>query len=123
LVWLLRNAEPLRRGAATYNGTCITLDTHLRFFEATTSFLVISVRLRSRLFIEGPDYHARLGIACTLATLLFGWWGIPWGPIFTAQSLWHNVRGGRRTTVRHELADLGLSLRHPDRAADEADLT
>jgi len=26
----------------------------------------------------------------TLLSLLLGWWGNPWGPIYTIQSLWVN---------------------------------
>ena len=29
-----------------------------------------------------------------LISLLFGWWGIPWGPIFTIKSLYTNLNGG-----------------------------
>jgi len=29
-----------------------------------------------------------------IISLLFGWWGIPWGPIYTIQSIYHNLCGG-----------------------------
>ena len=29
-----------------------------------------------------------------LHSLLFGWWGFPWGPIFTIQTIWQSARGG-----------------------------
>jgi hypothetical protein len=31
-------------------------------------------------------------------SLLLGWWGIPWGPIYTIQSLVTNLRGGKDLT-------------------------
>jgi hypothetical protein len=31
----------------------------------------------------------------TLITTLLGWWGIPWGPLYSIQSLYYNVGGGR----------------------------
>jgi len=34
----------------------------------------------------------------TLLSLVLGWWGIPWGPIYTVQSLWVNAQGGRDVT-------------------------
>jgi hypothetical protein len=30
--------------------------------------------------------------------MLLGWWGIPWGPIYTIQSFWVNFTGGRDVT-------------------------
>jgi hypothetical protein len=37
-----------------------------------------------------------------------GWWGIPWGPIYTVQSLWVNLRG------RHDVTPLAATaLRLP----------
>jgi len=34
----------------------------------------------------------------TLLSLIAGWWGIPWGLIFTSQSLYINLRGGNDVT-------------------------
>ncbi|HEY7402790.1 MAG TPA: hypothetical protein VIB39_04670 [Candidatus Angelobacter sp.] len=34
----------------------------------------------------------------TLLSLVAGWWGIPWGPIYTIQSIWVNLRGGNDVT-------------------------
>jgi hypothetical protein len=31
-------------------------------------------------------------------TLVAGWWGIPWGPIYTIQSIYNNSRGGKDVT-------------------------
>jgi hypothetical protein len=28
---------------------------------------------------------------------VFGWWGFPWGPIYTVPALYHNAKGGRQT--------------------------
>ena len=42
----------------------------------------------------------------TLISLLAGWWGIPWGPIYTITSLVTNLRGGKDVT-QHVIASLG----------------
>jgi hypothetical protein len=34
------------------------------------------------------------GLPATLFTLLFGWWGVPWGPIRAAQAIALNLAGG-----------------------------
>ena len=50
----------------------------------------------------------RRGLPWTLLTLLAGWWGIPWGPIYTIQSLVVNLKGGKDVTASLA-AQLGLS--------------
>ncbi len=42
----------------------------------------------------------------TIFTLLFGWWGIPWGPIYTLKTLYVNMSGGLDVTdeVLHNIA-------------------
>lgn len=39
-------------------------------------------------FIRAGEGRVVKGLRWSLLTLLIGWWGIPWGPIFTVQSLW-----------------------------------
>lgn len=36
----------------------------------------------------------------TLLTLAAGWWGIPWGPVYSVQSLYTNLTGGRDVTAQ-----------------------
>ena len=54
-------------------------------------------------FIRGNQSRIVKGLPWILLTLLVGWWGIPWGPIRTVQSLWINLRGG--TDVTAEIAN------------------
>ncbi len=49
-------------------------------------------------FIRADESKAVKGLVWTLLTLVAGWWGIPWGPIYTVQSLWVNLRGGHDLT-------------------------
>ena len=49
-------------------------------------------------FVRAGESRAVKGIRWSLLTLLIGWWGIPWGPIYTVQSLWVNLRGGDDVT-------------------------
>ena len=34
----------------------------------------------------------------TLISLLLGWWGIPWGPVYTIGSIFNNPTGGKDVT-------------------------
>ena len=54
----------------------------------------------------------------TLLTLIVGWWGFPWGPIFSIQSIFRNAIGGKDVTealltpvVGAERAKAALKLR------------
>jgi hypothetical protein len=49
-------------------------------------------------FVRVGESPAVKGLRWSLLTLLVGWWGIPWGPIYTVQSLWVNLRGGHDVT-------------------------
>jgi hypothetical protein len=36
----------------------------------------------------------KAGLLYSFGTLLLGWWGIPWGPVYTVQAIARNFRGG-----------------------------
>ena len=36
----------------------------------------------------------KAGLPYSFGTLLLGWWGIPWGPVYTVQAIARNFRGG-----------------------------
>jgi hypothetical protein len=81
------------------------LDTELlqgaRFvmYYYTFSVLVMTYRRGSDIHYIRPDKsRVAPGLPFTLLSLLVGWWGIPWGPIYTVQSVWINLRGGKDVT-------------------------
>lgn len=64
-------------------------------FEYCISLILVSFRRRSDIyFLRSSESVWRKSIGFTLITVLFGWWGIPWGPIYTARALFINLRGG-----------------------------
>lgn len=99
LTWVTANREALGKGGALYKGILVTPETKIIRFQACFSFLVVTVKFPSRYFIQNHDGLLRAGFAYSLITLLFGWWGIPWGPIYTVQSLIKNARGGDKQTI------------------------
>lgn len=49
----------------------------------------------SRTYFRRPgDSRFGPGFRWSVLTLLVGWWGIPWGPIYTVQAIWTNLQGG-----------------------------
>jgi hypothetical protein len=72
----------------------------LVFYEYCISLVFITLRRPTRLYRVPADSWGLLpGLPYTLVTLLFGWWGIPWGFIYTPLVLWTNLSGGREVTA------------------------
>lgn len=49
-------------------------------------------------FVHVGENPIGKSLAYTLMSLLLGWWGIPWGPIYTLEALFVNLTGGRDVT-------------------------
>ena len=49
-------------------------------------------------FIKAGEKGFFKGLPFTLTSLFLGWWGIPWGPVYTFGSLYHNLKGGKVVT-------------------------
>lgn len=78
------------------------IDAGARFvcFQCCISFLFVTVRRSSpAIFVAPGESLWRPALRYSLLSLAFGWWGIPWGPIYTLQSLWITLRGGRDVTA------------------------
>ena len=59
------------------------------------SLLVITFRRQSPIyFVRGGESKSAKALPYTLISLVFGWWGIPWGFIYTPQSIYKNLNGG-----------------------------
>lgn len=68
-------------------------------FQYCISALVITFKRNSGIyFIRAGGGAAGKSIKFTLLSLFLGWWGIPWGPIYTVQSLVTNFGGGKDVT-------------------------
>lgn len=99
LTWLLENAEQIEAGQAELDGIRIAPETRIRQFDTAISLLIVSLRIPTRWYLEGVDRPFLSGLCATFGSLSMGWWGIPWGPIMTLQSLFTNLSGGRTQTV------------------------
>ena len=78
----------------------------LVFYQYAISVLVMSFRRSSDVYyIPAGESAVKKGLPWSLISLVAGWWGIPWGPIFTIQSLVTNFKGGKDVT-----AELGARL-------------
>ena len=79
------------------------------FYKYTVSVVVLTFRRSSDIyFVKAGESRVVKGLGWTALTFLLGWWGIPWGPIYSVGSLWTNLRGGEDVTDK-AVAALGLT--------------
>jgi hypothetical protein len=70
---------------------------YVSFMEAK-SFLVVTTRA----VIQGifcSSCAEKKALKASARTWALGWWGFPWGPIYSIQALWTNMSGGKRPVV------------------------
>jgi hypothetical protein len=89
------------------------------FFEYCISFLIITLRCPTSVrFLRANDYGLIAGLPYTVLSLLLGWWGLPWGVIYTPLVLFTNCGGGHDVT--DEVCDFVLGRRAEMDSANRA---
>lgn len=69
------------------------------YFEFCVSLLLITFKRPTNIYYLRPGESAfGKSIPFTLISLVGGWWGFPWGPIYTIASLSTNLNGGKDVT-------------------------
>ncbi|WP_438444891.1 hypothetical protein [Gorillibacterium sp. sgz5001074] len=68
-------------------------------YQYCISVLVLTFRRSSSIhFVKYGESAVGKGMKYTAVSVLLGWWGIPWGPIYTIGSLVRNLGGGKDVT-------------------------
>jgi len=68
-------------------------------FQYCFSVVLMSFKRRSDIyFVKSTESAALKSLKYTLLSVLLGWWGLPWGIIFTFQTLATNLGGGKDVT-------------------------
>jgi len=74
-------------------------------YQYCVSILVMTFKRSSDIyFIRAGEGRFGKGIGMSFMSLLLGWWGLPWGPIYTIGALFSNCTGG--TDVTNEVLDI-----------------
>lgn len=74
----------------------------------TLSVLIMTFRNPTDIFfVRGGESRVAKGLPYSLSTLLLGWWGIPWGPIYSLMSLGSNLTGGKDVTQEVQRSLIG----------------
>ena len=81
-------------------------------FQFCVSVLVLSFKRSSGIkFVPAGRSRLASGAPYSLISFVAGWWGIPWGPIWTVSTMITNMNGGKDVT-NHVLSALGLPQGH-----------
>lgn len=77
-------------------------------YEYCLSFIVITLKRPTAVYLVAPR-ESDFGNRALYSSLsfFFGWWGIPWGPIYTIGTIYRNLSGGHdhsKALIDHVLA-------------------
>ena len=77
----------------TYNGMEIKPETEMVAYTYVISIIVLTFRRSTRYYFKEAEKGKALAakILCILCNLTVGWWGIPWGPIWTIKETFMNL--------------------------------
>jgi hypothetical protein len=92
----IRGIEGMKNGELDFE---IQRGAKFVIFQYCVSVVILTFRRPSHIYFIWQDENALVkGLPFTLLSLVAGWWGIPWGPIYTVQSIYNNSRGGKDVT-------------------------
>ncbi|WP_185153882.1 hypothetical protein [Dysgonomonas sp. 520] len=86
------------------------LDNGAKFviFTYVISLLVVSYKRSSSIhFVKPGDAKIAKGWPYFLISLIMGWWGLPWGPIYTFQAFYYAFAG--KNVTDEVMASLSLT--------------
>lgn len=69
------------------------------YFAYTVSLVIVTFRDTSGVYlIRSGEKTVGKSFLFTIVSFLIGWWGFPWGPKYTMQAIWTNLKGGKDVT-------------------------
>jgi len=97
--WILANKDDLLAGSADYYGTEVSDSTEFYELKYVVS-LGITVEITTADIPSVHNGYLRKAIyGYSALTLLSGWWGLPFGPLFTISAVWHNFSNSKKRTI------------------------
>ena len=73
----------------------VTAQPRYLLFRSVVSFIVMTTRTPKH-GVYCVECARKASFRTSLTSALFGWWGFPWGPIFTIKEILSNAIGGER---------------------------
>ncbi len=99
LQYLNLNRDALCSQGLPYRNKRLRPTTVLARYYLVVSAYRFSFRFGSRFYVVGAEPRFIAAFGYSFWSLLFGWWGLPWGPIWTLKAVGQNLSGGEQCTV------------------------
>lgn len=69
------------------------------YFPFTVSVVLATFKRASSIYLIRPyEKSIKYSYPHVLTNAVVGWWGIPWGPVYTIQSIYQQMQGGKDVT-------------------------
>ena len=69
------------------------------YYAFTISLIIVTFKRTSGVYlVRAGENSVTKGIPFTILSVLFGWWGFPFGPKYSIESIRTNLRGGKNVT-------------------------
>ncbi|MBD5139319.1 MAG: hypothetical protein HDT24_08430 [Ruminococcus sp.] len=99
IAFIMENYNELAGGSIlTYEGAPIGYNSRLTRFRYCYSYIIMTSTRSSAVYLADGldgDEAKNAKLTCQLITALSGWWGIPWGIVYSIQFLFSNgVKNG-----------------------------
>ncbi len=102
--FIISKSAELKTGQeCKFEGKIINKDTELRRYYWAMSYVFISFKGKTRFYIEKKSSLIK-SLMFSFLTFISGWWGIPFGPIWTIEAIIKNFKGGDSFTVDNLLS-------------------
>ena len=106
LSWLTEHKNEIGKKTLLFEGSPILDRTIITQYYLVISLIIVSYKMPSRYFVKDHHITPFHSFFFSLMSMCLGWWGIPWGPIYTFQALFKNLTGGKSTSVSALIARL-----------------
>lgn len=68
-------------------------------YQYCISIIIVTLKRSSNIYlVRAGESAVSKGLGFSFISLLLGWWGIPWGPIYTIGTFITNFGGGKDVT-------------------------
>lgn len=106
-MWIDNNKDRFLNGESLmYEHSQISIETEFFYFETCFSIIFLTINFHSRPLFFEKENRLLVGLIYTVFATVFGWWGIPWGPIYTIKAIWTNVFGGKIIAISDVIDDI-----------------
>ena len=109
LIWLMDNKEGLKNDKTKtlmWNNVPVKYDSYVTQYQICTSFLFVTFKEPTGYILDRSSNKFYVNFIATTVTVFMGWWGIPWGPIYTIQTIFRNLGGGVKKSIEELITEL-----------------